>query len=344
MNRLFRFAQILLLTLPLAASAADKVVVYNWSEYVPEEVLERFSEETGIEVVYSTYESNEVMYSKLQLQHNQGYDVVLPSTYYVAKMAREGRLRSLEKDKLPNLVNLDATLLDKEYDPGNRFSIPYFWGSTGIGVNANDIAPSTITSWKQLWEPQYKRQLLLTDDVREVFHVALSINGHSPNTTDPAEIEQAYELLKGLMPNVLVFNSDAPREPFLAGDVSLGMIWNGEVVMAQEEDDAIHYVYPDEGAVFWVDSFVIPAGAENVDEAHRFIDFMMRPEIAQACVEYVGYATPNKAALALLDEETRNNPVIFPPAEVVENGEFQTDVGDAIELYNKYWEMLKVGR
>ncbi len=344
MNRLFRFAQILLLTLPFAASAADKVVVYNWSEYVPEEVLERFTEETGIEVIYSTYESNEVMYSKLQLQNNQGYDVVLPSTYYVAKMAKEGRLRPLEKDKLPNLVNLDPALLDKEYDPGNRFSIPYFWGSTGIGVNADDIDPSTITSWKQLWEPQYERQLLLTDDVRDVFHMALSINGHSPNTKDPAEIEQAYELLKSLMPNVLVFNSDAPREPFLAGDVSLGMIWNGEVVMAQEEDDAIQYVYPDEGAVFWVDSFVIPAGAENVDAAHRFIDFMMRPEIAQACVEYVGYATPNKAALELLDEETRNNPVIFPPAEVVENGEFQTDVGEAIELYNKYWEMLKVGR
>lgn len=143
---------------------------------------------------------------------------------------------------------------------------------------------------------------------------------------------------------MLVFNSDAPREPFLAGDVSLGMIWNGEVVMAQEEEDAIQYVYPDEGAVFWVDSFVIPAGAMNVDAAHRFIDFMMRPEIAQACVEYVGYATPNKAALELLDEETRTNPVIFPSAEVVENGEFQTDVGDAIKLYNKYWEMLKVGR
>lgn len=344
MNRLFRFAQILLFTFPFAASADGKVVVYNWSEYVPEEVLEQFTDETGIDVVYSTYESNEVMYSKLQLQNNQGYDVVFPSTYYVAKMAREGRLLPLEKDKLPNLANLDPTLLDKEYDPGNLFSLPYFWGSTGIGVNADEIDPSTISSWKQLWDPQYKRQLLLTDDVREVFHVALSINGHSPNTTDPAEIEQAYELLRSLMPNVLVFNSDAPREPFLAGDVSLGMIWNGEVVMAQEEDDAIQYVYPEEGAVFWVDSFVIPAGAENVHEAHRFVDFMMRPEIAQACVEYVGYATPNKAALGLLDEEIRNNPVIFPSAEVIAKGEFQTDVGEAIELYNKYWEMLKVGR
>ena len=344
MNRLPWFTLLVLLLLPLAASAADKVVVYNWSEYIPDAVLEQFTEETGIDVVYSTYESNEVMYSKLQLQNSQGYDVVFPSTYYVAKMAREGMLQPLDQSRLSGLKNLDPNLLNMEYDPGNRFSVPYFWGSTGIGVNADEIDPATVRSWKQLWDPRYKRQLLLTDDVREVFHVALSINGHSPNTTDPAEIKQAYELLKGLMPNVLVFNSDAPREPFLAGDVSLGMIWNGEVIMAQEEDDAIQYIYPDEGAVFWVDSFVIPAGAKNTEEAHRFIDFMLRPEIARACVDYVGYATANKAALELLDEQTRNNPTIFPPGEIVANGVFQTDVGEAIKLYNQYWEMLKVGR
>jgi spermidine/putrescine transport system substrate-binding protein len=344
MKHAFRLALGLLAAIPLAANAAGQVVVYNWSEYIPEDMLEQFTEETGIEVVYSTYESNEVMYSKLQLQNNRGYDVVFPSTYYVSKMAKEGRLLALDHAKLPHMKNLDPAILDKDYDPGNRFSLPYFWGSTGIGVNADDIDPTTIHSWEQLWDPKYESSLLLTDDVRDVFHVALSINGHSPNTTDPAEIEQAYEKLKSLMPNVLVFNSDAPREPFLAGDVSLGMIWNGEVIMAREEDEAIRYIYPDEGAVFWVDSFVIPAGAENIDEAHAFIDFMLRPEVAAACVEYVGYATPNKAALELLDEETRNDPVIFPPAEIVEKGEFQSDVGDAIELYNKYWEMLKVGR
>lgn len=344
MKRMVERVLVLLMVFPLAASAAGKVVVYNWSEYIPEDVLDQFTDETGIDVVYSTYESNEVMFSKLQLQNNRGYDVVFPSTYYVARMIREGMLLALDRDKLPNLPNLDPTLLNKDYDPGNRFSLPYFWGSTGIGVNAEEIDLAGIHSWKQLWEPQYARELLLTDDVREVFHVALSINGHSPNTTDPAEIEQAYELLKTLMPSVLVFNSDAPREPFLAGDVNIGMIWNGEVVMAQEEDDAIQYVYPDEGAVFWVDSFAVPAGAENVDEAHAFINFMLRPDIAQACVEYVGYATANKTAIGMLDEETRNNPVIFPSAEVVANGVFQNDVGDAIELYNKYWEMLKVGR
>ncbi len=344
MKRMTWFVCLLAGLVPLASAAAGKVVVYNWSEYISEDVLEQFTEETGIEVVYSTYESNEVMYSKLQLQNNSGYDVIFPSPYYVARMAREGRLLELDRDRLPNVANLDPSLLGKDYDPDNRYSLPYFWGSTGIGVNADEIDIAGIHSWKQLWEPRFARELLLTDDVREVFHVALSINGHSPNTTDPAEIEQAYELLKTLMPGVLVFNSDAPREPYLAGDVNIGMIWNGEVVMAQEEDEAIQYVYPDEGAAFWVDSFAIPAGAENVDEAHQFINFMMRPEVARACVEYVGFATANKVAIDLLDEETRNNPVIFPPAEIVAQGVFQTDVGDAIEIYNRYWEMLKVGR
>lgn len=338
---------IALLLMSLVATnvfAAGKVVVYNWSEYIPEDLLQEFTKETGIEVVYSTYESNEVMYSKLQLQKNAGYDVVVPSTYYISKMSKEGMLMPLDKSQLGNMGQLDSNLLNKEYDPNNQYSVPYMWGSTGIGINSSEIDPKTITSWKALFDKKYAKQLLLTDDVREVFHIALTLNGHSPNTTNPEEIKQAYELLKELMPNVLVFNSDAPREPYLAGDVNLGMIWNGEVIMAQEEEKAIQYIYPKEGAIFWVDSFAIPSGAKNVKEAHAFINFMLRKESAAACVDYVGYATPNKDALALLDEATRQNPTIFPSADTISAGAFQNDVGEAMELYNKYWEMLKVGQ
>jgi spermidine/putrescine transport system substrate-binding protein len=323
--------------------AAKQVVVYNWSEYIPEAVVAKFTEETGIKVIYSTYESNEVMYAKLQLQKNTGYDVIVPSAYYVAKMAKEKMLLSLDKSKLTHFKQLNATLLNKEFDPGNQYSAPYLWGSTGIGLNSNDIDPASITSWKQLFDKKYAKQLLLTDDMREVFHIALVLNGHSPNTTKPEEIKQAYELLKTLMPNVLTFNSDAPREPFLAGDVSLGMIWSGEAVMAQEEDPAIQYIYPSEGAIFWVDSFAIPAGAKNVEEALAFIDFMLRADNAAACVEEIGYATANKEALKLIEENTRNNPAIFPSEETIKAGFFQNDVGDALNIYNQYWELLKVG-
>jgi spermidine/putrescine transport system substrate-binding protein len=328
-----------------AQATEEKVVVYNWSEYISEEVLEDFTRQTGIEVEYSTYDSNEVMYSKLKLQKGSGYDVIVPSTYYISKMAKEGLLQKIDKARLPHFKNLDPDLLNKSYDPDNTYSIPYMWGSTGIGINTGELDKQSVTSWVDLWDQKWKGQLLLTDDVREVFHMALRINGHSGNSSNPEELKQAYEKLKDLMPNVLVFNSEAPREPFLSGDVALGMIWNGEVIMAQEDNPKIDYIYPEEGAVFWVDSFAIPAGAANVDNAHKFIDFMLRAESAKANIEYVGYAAPNKAALELLDEETRNNPIIFPPASVIEAGEFHYDIGDdAMAIMNDYWQKLKTGQ
>ncbi|MBF0256380.1 MAG: extracellular solute-binding protein [Gammaproteobacteria bacterium] len=335
----------LLFLFSLSAFAGGKVVVYNWAEYIPDGVLDDFTKETGIQVEYSTYENNEVMYAKLQLQKGKGYDVVVPSTYLVSKMRNEGLLHPLDKTKLTNLKHLDPDLLDKPYDPGNQFSLPYLWGSTAIGVNSEAVDPKTITAWQDLWDPKWQGKLLLTDDVREVFHMAYKVLGFSTNTTDPEQIRQAYEKLQTLMPNVLVFNADAPREPFLAGDVNLGMIWSGEAAMANAENPAIHYVYPSEGAGFWIDSLVIPAGAENVANAHAFIDYMLRPEVAAKTVEAIGYASPNLAGKALLDEATRTNPIIFPAEDVIRNGEFQQDIGPAaVELLNGYWEKLKTGR
>lgn len=346
LNSLFRnaTAAAALLVAATTQAANDKVVIYNWSEYVPEGALEEFTAETGIEVEYNTYESNEVMYSKIKIQNAKGYDVIVPSSYYISKMAREGLLAKLDHSKLPNMDHLYGTLLDKPYDPGNQYSLPYTWGSTGIGINTDDIDKNSITGWKDLWDSKWENSLLLTDDVREVFQMALAVQGHSANTRDPQEIKQAFELLKKLMPNVLTFNSDAPREPYMAGDVSLGMIWNGEVIMAQEEMPEIQYIYPKEGVILWVDSFAIPANAENKDAAHQFINFMMRPDIAVRTVEYTGYATANKTAIRQLDPETRGNPTIFPTWEVINRGEFQEDVGDeATALFNQYWEELKAG-
>lgn len=333
-----------LLLATTALHAEEKLVVYNWAEYIPDGVLEAFEKETGIKVEYSTYENNEVMYSKLKLQQGKGYDIVVPSSYLVAKMSREGLLQKLDKTKLSNMKNLSPELLDKPYDPGNAYSIPYLWGSTGIGVNGKAIDSATITSWADLWDEKWKGKLLLTDDVREVFHMALRKNGFSTNSTNPDEIKIAYEDLQKLMPNVLVFNADAPREPFLAGDVNLGMIWSGEVKMAQQENPDIEYIFPKEGAGFWVDSFAIPVGASHVDNAHKFIDYMLRPEVGQQVVEELGYSTPNIAVKALLDEDTSHNPVIFPKAEDIARGEFQDDIGEAMKLYDSYWEKLKTGK
>ena len=330
--------------LPVSISAAEKVYVYNWTEYIPEAVLRQFTKETKIKVIYTTYDSNETMYAKLKLVRGEGYDVVFPSTYFVNKMSREGMLQPLDHSLIPNIGELDSAVLDKEFDPGNVYSVPYMWGSTGIAVNTDIIDAAMVTSWRDLWSSEYKGQLLLQDDMREVFHMALKINGHSSNTRDPKEIEAAYNLLKELMPNVLLFNSDSPRLPYLAGEVNIGMIWNGEAWMAQEENPSIKYVYPAEGANFWIDSFAIPRGAKNIGNAHKFIDFMLRPDIAALCVEENGFASPVTAALPLLSEEVRQSEVIFPPIEVIRAGEFQTDVGEALVIYQKYWEKLRSGQ
>ncbi|WP_018692369.1 extracellular solute-binding protein [Algicola sagamiensis] len=323
--------------------ANQKVVVYNWSQYIPDGLVAQFEKETGIDVEYSTYESNESMYAKLKLMKSSGYDVVVPSAYFVSKMRKEGMLHPVDKTLIPNLKNLDTNLLNKPYDPNNQYSIPYLWGSTGIAVNGEEIDPKSITSWSDLWNQKFAGDVLLTDDVREVFQIALAIKGYSGNTRNEKEIKEAYELLKTLMPNVQAFNSDAPRMPYLAGDTNIGMIWNGEAWMAKEETKHLHYIYPKEGAIFWVDSFVIPKNASNVKAAHAFINFMLKATSAKKCMEHTGYATPNLAGRALLSNKVKNSPIINPSKEDIERGEFQDDVGDVIQIYQKYWNMLKTG-
>lgn len=178
------------------ASDNDTLYFYNWTEYVPPGLLEQFTKETGIKVIYSTYESNETMYAKLKTYKDGAYDLVVPSTYYVDKMRKEGMIQKIDKSKLTNFHNLDPEMLNKPFDPNNDYSVPYIWGATAIGVNSDAIDPKTITSWADLWKPEYKNSLLLTDDAREVFQMALRKLGYSGNTTDPKEIEAAYEELK----------------------------------------------------------------------------------------------------------------------------------------------------
>ena len=325
----------------MAFAAGQEVYVFNWSEYIDPDVLQLFEDETGIKVKYSTYDSNEAMFAKLKIIKKDGYDVVFPSTYFVDRMRRLDMVKPLDHKKIPNLKYINPQLLDKPYDPGNAFSIPYMWGSSAIGINSKVIDPATITSWDDLWNPAYRGKVLLMDDVREVFAMALRSIGYSGNDTDPEHIKAAYEKLKLLKDNVKVFNSDSPRQPFLNNEVTIGQIWGGEVYQANEENPDIKLIYPKEGAIFWVDNMVIPVSARNIDNAHAFINFMLKPDIAKRNCEYVGYATANIKAQGMLEEKTRNHKAVYPDKEDIERGEFQTDVGDAILIYEKYWEMLK---
>lgn len=327
---------------PIEVGSTGKLYVFNWTEYLPEAVIEQFENETGIKVIYSTFESNEAMYAKVKLLGGGGYDLVVPSTYFVAKMAREGMLEPLDKTKLTNLGNLNPAMLDKSYDPGNTYSIPYLWGGTGIMYDS--AKTGALSSWNDLWEEKYKDSLLLQDDLREVIGIGLLLTGYSLNDTDEAHLAEAYKMLKELTPNVRVYNSDSPKMPFLNGEVVAGMIWNGEAYTATNENETLKFVWPAEGGIMWMDNFAIPKGARNLDNALTFINFMLRPEIsAQACQEY-GYPTPNREALKFLPPEVATSPIVFPPDDVLAKSEFQDDVGDAIVAYEKYWELLRAGQ
>ena len=323
--------------------ANEKLYVYNWTDYIPSSVIAQFTKETGIEVIYSTFQSNEEMYAKLKLlsKDGNGYDLIFPSSYYIDKMAKEGMLAPIDHSKLKNFEQIPKHFLNRPFDPNNKYSLPYIYGLTAITVNAEDIDPATVTSWADLWDPKYKGQVLLTNDAREVFHIALLLNGKSPNTTNEEDIKEAYERLKSLMPNVAIFNSDSPEVPYVQGEVSIGMNWNGSAYLANKENSELKFIYPKEGAIFWMDNFAIPSTSKNQENAYKFIDFLLRPEIAKITLERMGFSMPNKGMMELISPELAENQMLFPPKDVIEKSVVQDDVGNAVQIYEKYWTKLK---
>lgn len=328
------------------ASQGGKVVnVYNWTEYISDQVLKDFTTETGIDVIYSTFDSNEAMYAKLKLMNGSGeYDVAFPGTDFVDKMRKERMLEPLDHTKLTNFGNLGKTFINAPFDPKNKFSIPYLWGSSGIAVNTRRIAKASLSSWNDLWKPEYEGRVMLMNDIRDVFTMSLLTLGYDGSTKNPEAIKQAYEKLTKLMPNVRTFNSDAPRMPFMEGETYLGLAWNGEVIMAQDQGmPELDFVYPKEGAIMWMDNMVIPKNAKNNDNAHKFIDFILRPKYAAVISEEIGYGSPNEAAKKEMPPELANNPIVYPPADLLKHAMFREDVGDEImALYQQYWDRLKV--
>ena len=326
-----------------AKKDAGQVVVYNWSEYIPQDVLDKFTEETGIKVVYSTFESNEAMYAKLKLLRGKGYDVVFPSAYFVQLMAQNKLVQPLDKSKLSNMANLDQSMLNSDYDPNNQFSIPYMWGNTGLAYNKKYVK-EPVTKWQDLLRPEFKGKVILTDDLRDAFSPALKAQGVSNNTKDEADIKKGFEFLKALKPSVRIFDVTSTKQALITEEAWIGPIWNGDFLVALEENADLEFVYPEEGAVLWVDNFVIPSGAENLENAYTFINYMLRPEVAKRCVEEYKYSTPNAKALELLAPELRNNVVLNPGEKELKNAEFTEDVGEALSIYEKYWELLKTSK
>ncbi|VVC76565.1 Spermidine/putrescine-binding periplasmic protein [Aquicella siphonis] len=335
---------ILILIIPLAASGKNRVVnIYAWTGEIPDFVVRMFEKETGIKVNISTYENNEIMYAKIRAAKNPGYDLIMPSSYYVDRMSRQGLLQKLDKSRLTNWKNLSPDFLHPAYDPGTEYSVPFIWGITGIFYNSDYFPVNSINKWSDFWDARFYNKLMLLDDTREVFSMALMTLGYSANDKDPAHIKEAFLKLKELMKNVKVFSTDTVVSIIIDEDATVGMAWNGDTYKASLDNKRVKFVFPREGFVIWVDNFAIPVSAPHKDTAYTFINFILRPEIAKEIALYTHFPITNLAGKKMLPENIRNNPVVYPTREIMKQGHFQTDVGDdTLALFEKYWEELKI--
>jgi spermidine/putrescine-binding protein len=334
-----------------ADETGDNVLyVYNWGEYIGEDVVEKFEEETGIKVVYDTFQTNEEMYPIIEAGAIK-YDVVCPSDYIIQKMIDNDLLAEIDFDNIPNISNIDPKYMEKSraFDPQNRYSVPYCWGTIGILYNTSMVAPEdTPTSWNALWDPKYKDDILMQDSVRDAFMVAEKLLGYDVNTTDPEELKKCRDLLIKQKPLVQAYVVDQVRDKMIGGEAAMAVIYSGELLYVQEcleeagSPYVLKYVIPKEGSNVWIDSWVIPKNAEHKENAEKWINFLCRADIAKDNFDYITYPTPNKAAFELLDPEIRENREVFPSDEDLSKCDVYKYLGaEGDELYDTMWNEVK---
>ncbi len=321
----------------------QKVIVYNWGEYLDPEVITMFEEETGIDVIYEEFETNEIMYPKVQ-SGAIAYDVVCPSDYMIQKMLDNGLLAEINFDNVPNLKNIGQRYMDKsrEFDPENKYSVPYCWGTVGILYNKT-MVDEPIDSWSILWDDKYRDNILMQDSVRDAFGVTLKYLGYSLNSTDLDELTEAMNLLIVQKPLVQAYVIDQVRDKMIGNEAAIGVIYSGEAIYTQKENPDLEYVIPKEGSNIWIDSWVIPKNAEHKENAEAFINFLCRPDIALMNFDYITYSTPNTAARELIeDEDIRNSKIAFPDDSELEHCETFHYLGDEADaVYMDLWNKVK---
>ena len=337
-----------------ASGSADggELYVYNWGEYIDEDVISQFEDETGITVVYDLFETNEEMYPVIEADA-VNYDVVCPSDYMIQKMRENDLLAELNFDNIPNIDQIDPAYMEmsQAFDPENKYSVPYCWGTVGILYNTrllDELGVPAPTKWANLWDERLSGEILMQDSVRDAFMVALKKDGYSMNSESKDELEQAKQELIDQKPLVQAYVIDQVRDKMIGGEAAVGVIYSGEMLYIQDEvanlglDYDLEYVIPEEGTNLWLDSWVIPKNAKNKENAEKWIDFMCRPEIAKANFEYITYPTPNRGAFELLDEEMQNNKAVFPDIDSLKDSEVYKYLGDDTDaIYNELWKEVK---
>ena len=349
MNKVWAFLLITIIILSICGCGAGEsndnvVIVYNWGEYIDPDMLEQFEAETGIRVIYDEFETNETMYPKVEAGAAE-YDVVCPSDYMISKMIQNDLLMELNFDHIPNAKNnigMQYWQQSEGFDPENKYSVPYCWGTVGILYNRT-MVDEPITSWAQLWDEKYRDEILMQDSVRDAFMVAEKLYGYSMNTLDAQELLTVKNALIEQKPLVQAYVIDQVRDKMIGNEAAIGVIYSGEAIYTQYENSDLEYVIPAEGTNVWIDSWVIVKNAPHQENAEKFIDFMCRGDVALKNFEYITYSTPNDAAKALIeDEEIKNSPIAFPDLSQYNALETYTYLGEEGDtLYNELWKEIK---
>ena len=302
--------------LPGLAAEEKKLNFYNWDTYIGETTLDDFNAESGIQVKMDLFADNDELFAKLK-EGNPGYDLIVPTNDYVERMIAAGMLQKLDHSRIPNRKNVAPHFQDAVFDPGRAYSMPYMWGTIGIGYRKSRVS-SVPDSWKWLYDSdEYSGRLAMLGDGSTILQMALKYLGYSLNEADPTRLKEAEELVIRQKPHIKVFAEDNGQDLLAAGDVDVTMEWNGDILQVMDEDDDIGYTVPREGGLLWEDALCIPTGAPHPQNAHAFINYILDPEAGAKIADFIQYATPNDAARAQMDDGYNNNPAIFPPDSVI---------------------------
>lgn len=326
------------------SSGSEVITIYNWGDYIDPSLLKQFEKEYGYKVIYETFDSNEAMITKIE-QGGTAYDIAIPSEYMIQKMMKQNLLLKLDHSKIKGLENIDPRFLNIDFDEGNQYSVPYFWGTLGIIYNDKFVKEENMQHWNDLWRPELKNNVMLIDGAREVIGLALNSEGHSLNSKNDTELTKISDKLTGLTNNVKAIVADEIKMYMINEESAVAVSFSGEASEMLDNNEHLHYVIPEEGSNLWFDNIVIPKTAKNVKGSYDFINFMLRPENAAKNAEYIGYSTPNKKAVELLPKEITTDEQFYPDEATMKNLEVYEDLGSKyLEIYNDRFLEFKMYR
>jgi spermidine/putrescine-binding protein len=320
-------------------SASKTLNFYNWTDYIADDTIPNFQKQTGIKVTYDNYSSNDDLLAKMQ-SGNTGYDIIVPTDAYLVRMKKASLLVPINLANIPNVKNLDPRFRDAPYDPGNQYSIPWQWGTTGIGYDKTKVKEQ-VTDWNALQSPEVKGRASFLDEARDAFAMALFALGKDPNTTNTSDLDAAKTYLINLKKNMKTITSDY-QDPLKSGELLMSQAYSGDVFTIQADNKNVEYVIPSSGALSWVDSMAIPQGAKHIANAEAFMNYMLEPKVGAALTNAVNYGSPNEAAKPYINKDILDNPLIYPSQETLAKLPFQKTLSDEDELkYSDRWTEVK---